>query len=57
MTIEARDDRAAADQTVKLGELLREQMRDPLARMAIAVKGVQLTDGELTVHQPQREVA
>lgn len=49
--IEARDDRQAVEQTLKLKKMLE----GPLVRMGVKTEGIQLSgDGSPVVHQPQR---
>jgi hypothetical protein len=52
IAIEARSDRQAHEQALKLEELLK----GPLVKMGVEGAGVQLSgDGRPVVHQPQRE--
>jgi hypothetical protein len=52
IAIEARTDRQAHEQALKLWELLK----GPLVKMAVESEGIQLSgDGRPVVHQPQRE--
>lgn len=52
VAVEASDYRQAHAQAVKLKELLK----GPLVKMAVAGEGIQLSgDGRPVVHQPQRE--
>lgn len=47
--LEARDDREAHENALKLSEMLKS----PMLKMAVAAEGVQLA-GEPVVYQPQR---
>lgn len=49
--VEARDDREAQAYALKLKALLK----NPLVRMQLESEGIRLTNGDPTVHAPQRE--